>query len=181
MSFKHTHTQLPDYMSDVFFETGTYQGDTSREAKDLNFPRVITIELQPHLYEKSKTMSAGYDIEFHLGDSPTIMKSILPDIDGQITFWLDAHIDGGNYVPGVTPNIRQCPLYEELQIIKSLKRNDHIILIDDMRIIGKVGWGIGTAIDILVQMIKEINPLYEIEFIEGDGGLDDILTARIKK
>lgn len=141
MSFKHLD-QLNDFVSDVFIETGTYHGNTARAAKDAGFKKVVTIELQDYLYEISKAKSAGYDIQFEKGDSIEVLKKVLPTIEGSITFWLDAHIDGGNYVPGITPEIRPCPLYEELDLIKNLERNDHTILIDDMRILGKLGWGL---------------------------------------
>ena len=177
MSFKNTPVQLPQFMSDVFFETGTYMGDACREAKLLGFPRVITVELQEYLYRQALNNSIP-GIEFHLGDSPQVMRQILPDVEGKITFWLDAHIDGGNYVPGLTPNIRQCPLYEELECIKTLKRNDHIILIDDMRIIGTIGWGLGTVREELIKKLKGINPEYKIFYVDG-AEPNDILVAML--
>jgi hypothetical protein len=181
MSFLNAKEQLKEFLTDTFFETGTYEGRTSRDAKDIGFKRVITTELQERLYQESIQMSKGYDIEFHLGDSPELMRKILPTVEGKITFWLDAHIDGGNYIPGVTPDVRQCPLYEELEVLKTLDRKDHNILIDDMRIIGTIGWGVGTVKEILIQKILEINPSYQISFLEGEGNHpNDILVATIK-
>jgi hypothetical protein len=178
MSFQNNN-QLSEYINDVFFETGTYLGHAARSAADLGFKKVITVELQERLYLESKELSKDYpQIEFYLGDSPQVMKEILPTIDRRITFWLDAHIDGGNYVPGLTPEIRQCPLYEELDFLKTLSRNDHTIIIDDMRIIGVLGWGIGTYKDELIRKLKEINPDYEISFIDGCEP-NDILVAKI--
>ena len=180
MSFLDADSQLREFISDVFFETGTYLGHTARKAKGVGYKRVITVELQERLYKESIESSKDYDIEFHLGDSPALMKELLPNVDGKITFWLDAHIDGGNYIPGVTPNVRQCPLYEELEIIKSLPRRDHNILIDDMRIIGKIGWGVGTVKEVLIEKIYEINPSYKIRYMIGEGDIEnDILVATL--
>jgi hypothetical protein len=181
MSFKNTKLQLNNYKSDIFFETGTYKGGTSRIASELGFERVITVELQKYLYEEAKLLSNDYDIEFHLGDSPSIIINVLSDIDENkiITFWLDAHIDPGNYIQGETPDIRKCPLYDELECIKSLKRNDHIILVDDIRAFRKDnGWGHDLVLSELIDKIKEINPNYTISFIDGEVE-NDILVAKI--
>jgi hypothetical protein len=177
MSFNNTEDQLSQFMSDVFFETGTFLGDSAKRAKLMGFKKVITVELQEYLHEKAKENGLA-DIDYYLGDSPQVMREVLPGLDGKITFWLDAHIDGGNYIPGVTPEIRECPLYEELNCIKSLKRNDHTILIDDMRIIGVVGWGLGTVRDELIRMLKDINPDYKIYYIDGHEP-NDILVAEL--
>jgi hypothetical protein len=155
MSLRDPKKQLPNYISDIFFETGTYKGQTARLASDVGFKRVITVELQEYLYEESKLMSKEYDnIEFHLGDSPSIMFDVLSDIDDRITFWLDAHIDPGNYIPGKTPEIRKCPLVEELDIIKSLKRKDNIILIDDIRAFRKYYGEISPDLDMKIEVIN---------------------------
>lgn len=178
MSFKN-NSQIKHFLSDIFFETGTYFGDAARAASDAGFKRVITVELQERLFLSAREMSKNYPkIEFHLGDSPSVMKEILPLLDGRITFWLDAHIDGGNYEQGKTPEIRPCPLYEELETIKKLKRKDHIILIDDMRIIGNVGWGKNTYKLEIEKIIKQINENYKIFYIDGYE-FNDIMVAKI--
>lgn len=178
MSFKNCKIQLSNFVSDVFFETGTFHGETARIASDLGFKKVITIELQKYLYDLAKDKSKNYkNIDFYIGDSPNIMREILPKIEGKITFWLDAHIDGGNK-NNQTPKIRSCPLYEEIEIISNLKRKDHTILIDDLRIIGKQGWGKSTNLDILKQKIVQINKEYK--FLFEDGIVEkDILVAKI--
>ena len=182
MSFKDTKSQLINYKSDIFFETGTYKGETARAASDLGFEKVITVELQKYLYEDAKSLSTDYEnINFYLGDSPSIIIDTLSNIDDDkvITFWLDAHIDPGNYLKGETPDIRKCPLYEELEAIKSLRRKDHIILVDDIRAFTKnYGWGHDIILSEFINKIKEINPNYKISFIDGEIE-NDILVARI--
>lgn len=182
MSLKNPKSQLIDYMSDIFFETGTYKGGTARIASDLGFKKVITVELQKYLYEEAKSLSSKYDnIEFYLGDSPSVINNVLSDIDDSktITFWLDAHIDPGNYVKGETPEIRKCPLYDELECIKSLKRNDHTILVDDIRAFRPDnGWGHDVILSDFINKIKDINPNYTISFIDGEVE-NDILVAKI--
>lgn len=182
MSFKNPKIQLISYKSDIFFETGTYKGATTRMASDIGFEKVITVKLQKYLHEEAKSLSSDYkNIDFYLGDSPSIMIDILSNIDENkiITFWLDAHIDPGNYIEGETPDIRKCPLYEELEAIKSLRRKDHIILVDDIRAFTKnYGWGHDLILSEFIDKIKEINPNYKISFIDGEIE-NDILVARI--
>ena len=53
-------------------------------------------------------------------------------------FFLDAHVDNEN----IHKYKKYCPLFEELSAIVSLERKDHIIMIDDLRIIkGSFPWG----------------------------------------
>jgi hypothetical protein len=168
---------LPEHVSDVFFETGTHEGIASRAASAAGYKKVITVEIDPNMHSRAKELSENYNnIDFHLGSSTDMMRKLLPSIGGSITFWLDAHTG-------------DCPLYEELDIISSLDRKDHTIMIDDMRIIGGApvsehlhgyGWGRGVYLHVLIDKIKSINPNYEISFIDG-GIPNDILLATIKK
>jgi hypothetical protein len=155
---------LPALVTDVFFETGTHEGFASRAASDAGYEKVITVEIDPSMHEHAKQLSSKYtNIDFHLGESVNVMRKVLPEIEGKVTFWLDAHT-------------ADCPLYEELDIISTLKRKDHIIMIDDMRIIagtpvsetaGGYGWGHGVHVNVLIEKIKKINPNYKISFIDG--------------
>ena len=114
-----------------------------------------------------------------MGDSPTVLKKLLPLIDTKTTFWLDAHIDDCNIIPNITPNIRKCPLLEELEIISNSKRNDHTILIDDIRIFGMENvWGEKLTLQTIINELYKINPNYNISFIDGYIN-NDIIVAKI--
>ena len=179
--------QLLKYKSPIFFETGTFLGGGTRAALETGFDKVITIELQEYLYIQclqslDEEIKSG-KVEIHLGNSKDLISELINNVDERITFWLDAHIDGGNYIQGVTPNINPCPLYDELIAIKNHKRNDHIILIDDLRIIGSsdrngYGWGTFTHLDTIKSLILNINPNYEFSFEDGVEQ-NDILVAKI--
>jgi len=192
MSFAND-TKLQEYLSPVFFETGTFLGEGTKKALSSGFEKVITIELQEYLYNQCvngdlsgenkdlvEEIKSGR-VDIHLGDSKDLMWRLIENIDERITFWLDAHIDGGNYIQEVTPDIPMCPLYEELRIIKKHKRNDHIILIDDIRIMGNFeksghGWGTYVSLDMIKDLIIDINPNYVFKFEDGVEP-DDILVA----
>lgn len=194
MGFKND-SDIRQYVSPIFFETGTFLGGGAKVALKNGFNKVITCELQEYLYNQcvnGDTSGNGEDlvdeiregkVSIYLGDTREIMWDLIKDIDDRITFWLDAHVDGGNYIEGLTPAVNPCPLYDEIQIIKKHKRKDHIILIDDLRIIGNnsssgYGWGYGINIDDIKNMILDINPSYKFRY--EDGHIEnDILVAYI--
>lgn len=160
--------ELKNFKNDIFFETGTYEGWLTRIAKDFGFTKVVTIEINNELYNKAISMSTEYqDIEFHLGNSVDIMKNILPNyIEEKITFWLDAHPSG--YCDENT-----WPIFQELITIKNYsKRNDHIILIDDIRLFSP------EQIEKAKKLALDINPDYKISFLEG-GSPEDIMVCKI--
>lgn len=179
MSLNNPKEQLQNYINDVFIETGTYHGETAKIAYELGFKRVITIELQEHLQKIAKEKCCDTNIEFYLGDSPTILNNILNPIDKRITFWLDAHIDHCNIINNVTPNIRKCPLIEELNTIKNHHRNDHTIIIDDVRLFNVDGcWGEGILLSHIINLLKKINSNYTISYIDGVVS-NDIIVANL--
>ena len=166
-----------------FIETGTYKGFTTRVATNSGFDKVFTIELQDYLYEESvenltDLITLG-KVEVYKGDSAKVLPTILNKINDKTTILLDAHIDDGNFISGETPNIRKCPLYEELTAIKEHKIKEHTIIIDDVRILGKIGWGNEVVIDKIIDMIKSINNSYKITYEDGDEK-NDVLIAKIK-
>lgn len=175
---------LEKYKKNILIETGTYLGGTTKSAIEHGYNKVYTIELQPYLYEEAKknlsSLIEDGKVVILLGNSNQRLSEIMSEVEESVTILLDAHIDGGNYKPNVTPdNVKWCPLYEELEIIKNHPIKNHTILIDDVRIIGKMGWGTGIYLDILINTIKEINPNYEITFDKGETP-EDVLVAYIK-
>jgi hypothetical protein len=81
-------------------------------------------------------------------------------------FWLDGH------------EYHDIPLVEELNQIKSLKRNDHIIMIDDVRMFGTEIWG-GFQLQTVLDLIMEINPEYKISYLDSYNQQSDILIATV--
>jgi hypothetical protein len=169
--------QLKNYVTDVFIETGTYHGDGVLTALNSGFNQVISIEIDADRYNHSTLRLSeqinNKSVKLYLGDVVNILPNILTEDLGKITFWLDAH---------ETNSSDPCPLYKELEIIKSYKRNDCTILIDDLRCIkNNYGWGNVVDLDVLINQLKEINPNYLFSFENGqEGHVDDILVAQIK-
>ena len=91
------------------------------------------------------------------------LLQILPTIDTDATFWLDAHDEGG----GV-------PLFEELGLIKGLfKNNTSTIIMDDISL-----YISDKGLKELQTIIKEINPDYNFELIDTSRS-ESILVAYI--
>jgi len=174
---------LRKYKKNILIETGTYMGMTTKGAiEELGYEKVYTIELQDYLYQISLGNLSHLITENKVvaikGNSNEKLGEILAEINEPVTILLDAHIDGGNFVPNVTPDVNWCPLYEELEIIKNHHIKTHTILVDDVRIIGKIGWGSNVFIERIINMIKEINPGYQITYEEGETP-EDVLVANI--
>ena len=146
----------------VFIETGTYYGDKIDALKHL-FVKIISIELDKELYEKTKQRFKNYsNIEIIQGDSSEILPKILPNTNGKILFWLDAHYSGGITARGRNDT----PILNELKAILNNHPKNNIILIDDARhFIGKNDY---PTVDELINYLRKDNNL-NINFkIEND-------------
>ena len=94
-------------------------------------------------------------------------------------FFLDAHIQ--DFDPQYYN--KRCPLFEELEAIKTMGRNDNIILIDDLRIISSFFWHEKSYGNInFLQKIKEllltINKDYKFSTLNGECE-NDVLMAYV--
>jgi hypothetical protein len=175
MSVEHKKTaSLPNLFLDILYkyqnkipnlkdinfavETGTHDARTSKFLAD-HFDVVFTIELFPdnnpydgktfrQLYEE---INKSYNnLNFLFGNSTDVLSTVLSELPNErFLILLDAHtmLDG--------------PLKYELEIIKKFSsRNDHVILVDDCRDLGK---GKYPTLSEFTELIKSINPNYTIE------------------
>ncbi len=151
-----------EFSNQTFVETGSYLGEGIKKALDAGFNNIRSIEYMHHhvLYTKKRFINTP-NVKIIHGDSRFDLWEIINDIDHPITFWLDAHIypprkDGG----------QNCPLLEELEQIKWHPIRTHTILIDDMHCCGTASFDYLTQDDLIAQIL-EINPAYQIRYIEG--------------
>jgi hypothetical protein len=113
---------------EMFVETGTFRGKTSRWAAGI-FRDVITIENSRELFESSKETLLNYkNIHPLFGSSPLQLSKVISEIKQPSLFWLDAHWCGGRTYGEDDP----CPLLDEIRIVKQ-SGYDHILMIDDAR------------------------------------------------
>ena len=166
------------YLSSIFIESGTFGGDGVKAAIKSGFDKVISIELSKLYYRNCVERFKGDPrITIYFGDSINILPQILPEITTKCTFWLDGHYSGGDSACGKIP----VPLMEELKIIAQHPIKNHILLLDDMRLLREhraewknLSYGIGD----IEKMILSINPEYKITYGFGVAP-NDILIAQV--
>jgi hypothetical protein len=162
---------LKDYLNDVFVETGLFKGEGSLKAIRAGFQTVYSIEVnQRFITELPKTIH-GSRLVPHLqngrmntilGNSAIELPKLLEQLpEERLTFWLDAHQRHPSF-----------PLEKELIAIAAHPRNDHTILIDDLRKFKN--WGFD--LDVIKQRLLDINPDYEFSTLRGFIA-NDVLAA----
>ncbi|AOY81589.1 hypothetical protein BJP36_18375 [Moorena producens JHB] len=165
---------LAKYLNPIFVETGTYKGHGIAAALASGFPKIYSIEVSQEFYEHSvqrfKSEIAQGTVEILLGDSLSCLAEVIQTIDRPITFWLDAHETLGYQ------GKKSCPLYEELDAIANHPIKNHTILIDDLRLLSKQGWGESVVKDDIIEKLKQINHNYSLSYENGKIE-NDVLVA----
>jgi hypothetical protein len=158
---------LGKYISPVFFETGTYQGHSVKLAITLGFEEVYSVEKNKLYFRACMDKFRGtLGVHLHLGDSSECLWDLIKKIDKRITFWLDGH------------NVHEIPVLKELEIIARHPIKDHIIMVDDRRVMGTEIWNGITEQDV-IQAIYKINPDYTILYEDSLNAPKDIIVACI--
>ena len=164
---------LETFPNKAFIETGTHRGDGVQAALDANCFKVIySVELLP--YGQGWCAHRFWDLRDRVwlfgGDSREFLKQILPKITSPCTFWLDAHCCEGD-----VEDYKKAPLMGELKQIYEHSINTHIILIDDVRIMGTPH--LDVSLDRVTRALRAINNDYIIDRIDSVDFPDDILVA----
>lgn len=132
---------LDFYNIDNFVETGTGAAEVVRSISsiksDLN---IHTIEIIEEIFNKNK-ISNSYltNVNWHLGQSSEVMPEILPQLEGNTLFWLDAHFPGADFglaSYGDEKDLdKRLPLRSELEIIvEGRDVSNDVFVIDDLRV-----------------------------------------------
>jgi hypothetical protein len=182
LSKKFMEMLIDIFQPDVFFETGTYDGQTILNASEY-FKKAITVEIHPPLFAEVQSKFLEHpNIESYLGNSSELIARVGGQLEGTVLFWLDAHYSGKG--TGMTHSANSgsaeaiTPIREELRAISDAGMGDCVILIDDIRGFGTqvyghtfLGcWAYPTLQEVKVALLK-INPHFEIAL------LGDILLA----
>ena len=127
----------------IFFESGTHHGFSVQIAIDLNFDKIISVEIEQEYflecYDKFIPQISEGKVHLFFGDSNIWMDRMLKLVETPALFWLDGHPDG----------VSGDPLWEELE---SLKKN-HTIIVDDIPVYFNSAQ--------VESKILEINPNYQ--------------------
>jgi len=114
----------------LFVETGTWKGATTRLAREL-FPLVHTIESTSQVFEAAVKGLASTDIRCHFGDSPAVLRELLPRLKQPAVFYLDAHWWNNKRVDKKNP----FPLWQEIEVLVPRPYAD-VIIVDDVHDFG---------------------------------------------
>jgi hypothetical protein len=111
-------------------ETGTFYGATT-DFLAKKFVHVHSIEPSVDLFNLASLRFKGRNVTLHNDVSENILKVLLPELQGDINFWLDGHYSEGNTFKGD----KDCPVEDELNAIEANLNNFSkiSILIDDVR------------------------------------------------
>lgn len=160
--------------SNTFIETGCHKGIGLTSAINAGYTKLYSCDIFGDRVDYcSNLISEMVDndkivkpecVEIYKCSSVQFLTRVLPKIDTDATFWLDAHDEGGGM-----------PLNEELDLIKTLFKNKtSTIIMDDIpSYLSK-----DQTLDIKNQ-IKDINPDYKFDFI-STAGPDYIMVASTK-
>ena len=132
-----------------------------------HFKQIWTIELSAKLAaDAARRLERHRNVRVLCGESSDLLPQILADIREPVVFWLDAHYSGGVTAKGDT----ECPLERELRIIAEHTCHEHVILIDDVRLMGT---GDYPSLERVCELARRINPRYRTEV------RDDILRCEL--
>ena len=171
-----------------YFETGLWDPRTevsSTMALRSDFAKVYCIEIRKDWVDLGNEVFKEYIVKgkytLYLDDSTNMKKYITTDdFKNKTMFFFDAHVDNSN----IHNYKKRCPLFDELEAIKSIERKDNVIMIDDLRIIkNSFPWGETSYgnIDFLQQIKKTIltiNKDYKFATLNGHIA-DDVLIAYV--
>ncbi len=115
----------------TYIETGTYLGDTTA-LLGLVAEKVISIEPEINLYKLAQLrFKKSKNIKIMNGTSEQIFPVLIPELRGDVSFWLDGHYSAG----GTFQGINDTPIVEELREISRNLTNLRkvVIMVDDIR------------------------------------------------
>lgn len=176
------------FQCENYFETGLWDctgENTCKRAIKAGFKKVYSVELLKEWYDKGNNLLKEYidsgQVQLINGDSNNLSEYLNKfNFDKRTMFFLDAHVDHAN----IKNYINKCPLENELNAIKEMTRNDHIICIDDVRIItsncwGETSWGTHkNRLLYIKEKLSEINENYMFDLLDT-GFKEDVLIAYV--
>jgi len=166
-----TSTYLDKYAadSDTFIETGAWLGDNAELVRQYGFWHVYSIEGDKDRFEYCQARFEGKpNIHMQYGDSPTMLRALMLDINRPATIWLDSPSKPTGH-----------PILDELRAIGEHPIKTHTIFIDDRRLFGSEEWGLHVTEEKAVAILREINPSYQMEYLDGEVREDIIVASLI--
>jgi len=175
-----TREVLQKYVSPVFFETGTSEGEAVSLALECGFKRAYSVECNMIKFGKCQKKFADYpQVSLFFGDSSQCVPDMLSRFSGPATFWLDSHFSYSPIDP--KPIADSCPVLSEIRAIaKHPDRRDHTIMVDDFRYFRRGGipqWNMVDEAGIMSALEQVFGEAFSYTFEDGYEK-DDILVAK---
>lgn len=126
--------------AEFFFETGTWRGDGVAYASRSAFKKLYSSEIVSSVASRATERFKNDDrVNIINASSIDALNRILPDLNGNCIFWLDAHFPGAeeglNDYNEFADETVKLPLEKELDMIATRNNTyQDVILIDDLRI-----------------------------------------------
>jgi hypothetical protein len=142
---------IKEYNTVNMFETGTFFGDGVAYALKAPFAKIISVEIISEIAIRAKSRFVNEEkVTIIEGDSVTALENVLPTIEGNCLFWLDAHFPGADagltQYDAVKDENMRLPLENELTIIYKYRKNyPDVLLIDDLRLFEEGNYEKGAA------------------------------------
>jgi len=144
------------YKIDTFIETGAYMWDMINAQIGV-FLKIYSIELSKKYYNLAvERFKKNENVHIILWDSSVELRKLLKKIDWQCLIFLDGHFSWWETAKWD----KECPLLEELDILKNHHIKNHIIMIDDIRLCWK--HKDYPKVDELRKELTKINKKYKI-------------------
>ncbi len=116
----------------LVIETGTYLGDMAAFLAQRGY-FVITIELDAQLASFARRrFNRNKNIRVVEGDSGSLMRAIIEQVEGPALFYLDGHDSG----PGTATGDCETPVIAEISAILERASAGSVVVIDDARCFG---------------------------------------------
>lgn len=134
---------IDKFNTPTFVETGTLWGNGVQAALDAGFSTVFSIEANLSIAKKARQRFAGLsNVNIIHGYSDEIFKTLLPSINTNIVFFLDAHYCGADaglaLYTAEQDDDKRLPLQRELELIKELRKGKNdVCCLDDIWIYRK--------------------------------------------
>jgi len=145
-------SDIEKYSLDNFIETGTGLGDTVSYALRNGFSvkNIYSFEIYEDIAKKAIDRFIGYPYCNIIGkDSYEGLKELLPTLEGNSMFFLDAHFPGADfgytkYSDNIDHDLK-LPLQKEIELIcNSRDISNDVFLIDDLRIYEEANYEMGN-------------------------------------
>ena len=116
------------FKTDIFVATGSFNQILLQEAAKI-FKEVHFIESASDLYQPLRFSYLEKFRNINIYHSANILKFTLSKIKGNVLFWLESHETAAMTFKSKT----NTPIVEELKVIKEFKRDNDVILINNLR------------------------------------------------